>query len=81
MRQQLIRVQLAALDDFYIMVGTGHNGFLRPVVDWMGWWFATSFGTKEKQEAVSDFRLGGAAHGRQVFSCKSSGQVDLMCVE
>lgn len=24
---------VAALDDFYIMVGTGHNGFLLPVVD------------------------------------------------
>ena len=35
------------------MVGTGHSGFLLPVVDWMGWWFTTSFGTKEKQETVS----------------------------
>ena len=31
------RLAVAALDDFYIMVGAGHNGFLLPVVDWMGW--------------------------------------------
>jgi zinc transporter ZupT len=49
------------------MVGTGHNGFLLPVVDWMGWWFATSFFEKEKQETVSDFLLGGAA-GRRLYS-------------
>jgi len=45
------------------MVGTGHNGFLLPVVNWMGWWFATSFWAKEKQETVSDFLLGGATGG------------------
>ena len=55
------------------MVGTGHNGFLLPVVDWMGWWFATSFWAKEKQETVSDFLLGDAAGGRRVFSFESSG--------
>ena len=54
-------LSVAALDDFYIMVRTGHNGFLLPVVDWMGWWFAASFWAKEKQETVSDFLLGGAA--------------------
>jgi len=37
------------------------------VGDWMGWWFATSFWAKEKQETVSDFLLGGAASGRRVF--------------
>jgi len=45
------------------MVGTGHSGFLLPVVDWMGWWFTTSFWAKEKQETVSDFLLGGATGG------------------
>jgi hypothetical protein len=60
------------------MVGTGHNGFLLPVVDWMGWWFATSFWAKEKQETVSDFLLGDAAGGRLVFSSESSGQVGPM---
>jgi len=60
------------------MVGTGHNGFLLPVADWMGWWFATSFWAKEKQETVSDFLLGGAAGGRLVFSFESSGQVGPM---
>ena len=40
----------------------------------MGWWFATSFWAKEKQETVSDFLLGGAAGGRLVFSFESSGQ-------
>ncbi|HJF40923.1 MAG TPA: hypothetical protein K8V91_08360 [[Clostridium] spiroforme] len=56
MRQRLIQVRFAALDefyiDFYIMEGTGHNGFLLPVVNWMGWWFAISFWTTEKQEGV-----------------------------
>jgi len=49
------------------VVGTGHNGFLLPVVDWMGWRFATSFWAKEKQETGSDFLLGGAG-GRLMFS-------------
>ena len=60
------------------MVGTGHTGFLLPVVNWMGWWFATSFWVKEKQETVSDFLLGGATGGRLVFSFESSGQVGPM---
>jgi hypothetical protein len=56
------------------MVGTGHNGFLLPVVNWMGWRFTTSFWAKEKQETVSDFLLGDAAGGRRVFSFESPGQ-------
>ena len=60
------------------MVGTEHNGFLLPVGDWMGWWFATSFWAKEKQETVSDFLLGGAAGGRLVCSVESAGQVGPM---
>ena len=60
------------------MVGTGHNGFLLPVVNWMGWWFATSLWAKEKQETVSDFLLGGAAGERLIFNCKSSGHVGPM---
>lgn len=43
------------------------NVFLPPVADWMGWWFATSFWEKEKQETISDFLLGGAG-GRLMFS-------------
>ena len=60
------------------MVGTGHNGFLLPVVNWMGCWFATSFWAKEKQETVSDFLLSGVAGRRLVFSFEGSGQVGSM---
>ena len=38
------------------MVGTEHNGFLLPVGDWMGWWFATSFWAKEKQKYYAEKR-------------------------
>ena len=54
------------------MVGSGHNGFLLPVVDWIGW-FAISFWAKEKQETVSDFLLGSAADGDGIVNYNQLG--------
>ena len=67
--------KLLTLPDFYIMVGTGHNGFLLSVVDWMGWWFATPPWAKEKQETISDFLPGGAAGGRLYSVLKVRGRL------
>ena len=39
------------------------------------------FGQKKSRRPFSDFLLGVPLCGRRVFSYKSSGQVDPMCVE
>ena len=49
---------------------------------WMGWRFTTSFWAEKKAgDLFSDFLLVVPLFGGGVFSCKSSGQVDPMCVE
>ena len=48
---------------------------------WVGWCFTTSFWAEKSRRPFSDFLLGVPLCKRRVFSCKSSGQVDPMCVE
>ncbi|MCO7108206.1 hypothetical protein NIA69_02200 [Gemmiger formicilis] len=73
------RLLLAALNNRDFVVWTGH--FVSFGNWWMGWRFTTSFWAEKSRQPFSDFLLGVPLCERRVFSCKSLGQVDPMCVE
>ena len=64
------RLLLASLHNRDFVVWTGH--FVSLLSD---------FGQKKSRRPFSDFLLGVPLYGRRVFSYKSSGRVDPMCVE
>ena len=75
------RLLLASLHNRDFVVWTGHFVSLLSVIGGWGGVFLPHFGQKKSRRPFSDFLLGVPLCGRRVFSCKSSGQVDPMCVE
>ena len=60
---------------------TGHFVSLLSLIGGWGGVLPPHFGQKKSRIPFSDFLLGVPLCERRVFSCKSSGQVDPMCVE
>ena len=75
------RLLLASLHNRDFVVWTGHFASLLSVIGGWGGVFLPHFGQKKSRRPFSDFLLGVPLYGRRVFSYKSSGQVDPMCVE
>ena len=75
------RLLLASLHNRDFVVWTGHFVSLLSVIGGWGGVLPPHFGQKKSRRPFSDFLLGVPLYGRRVFSCKSSGQVDPMCVE
>ena len=75
------RLLLASLHNRDFVVWTGHFVSLLSVIGGWGGVFLPHFGQKKSRRPFSDFLLGVPLCRRRVFSCKSSGQVDPMCVE
>ena len=75
------RLLLASLHNRDFVVRTGHFVSLLSVIGGWGGVFLPHFGQKKSRRPFSDFLLGVPLYGRRVFSYKSSGRVDPMCVE
>ena len=75
------RLLLASLHNRDFVVWTGHFVSLLSVIGGWGGVFLPHFGQKKSRQPFSDFLLGVPLYGRRVFSYKSSGRVDPMCVE
>jgi len=75
------RLSLAALHNRDFIVWTGHFVSLLSTLGGWGGVLPPHLGQKKAGDLFSDFLLGVPLCGRRVFSCKSSGQVDPMCVE
>ena len=75
------RLLLASLHNRDFVVWTGHFVSLLSVIGGWGGVLPPHFGQKKSRRPFSDFLLGVPLYGRRVFSYKSSGQVDPMCVE
>jgi hypothetical protein len=75
------RLLLAALNNRDFVVWTGHFVSLLSVIGGWGGVLPPHFGQKKSRQPFSDFLLGVPLCERRVFSCKSLGQVDPMCVE
>ena len=75
------RLLLASLHNRDFVVWTGHFVSLLSVIGGWGGVLPPHFGQKKSRRPFSDFLLGVPLYGWRVFSCKSLGQVDPMCVE
>ena len=75
------RLLLASLHNRDFVVWTGHFVSLLSVIGGWGGVLPPHFGQKKSRRPFSDFLLGVPLYGWRVFSYKSSGQVDPMCVE
>ena len=75
------RLLLASLHNRDFVVWTGHFVSLLSVIGGWSGVFLPHFGQKKSRRPFSDFLLGVPLYGWRVFSCKSLGQVDPMCVE
>ncbi len=75
------RLLLASLHNRDFVVWTGHFVSLLSVIGGWGGVLPPHFGQKKSRRPFSDFLLGVPLYGRRVFSYKSSGRVDPMCVE
>ena len=75
------RLLLASLHNRDFVVWTGHFVSLLSVIGGWGGVLPPHFGQKKSRRPFSDFLLGVPLYERRVFSCKSLGQVDPMCVE
>jgi len=75
------RLLLTSLHNRDFVVWTGHFVSLLSVIGGWGGVFLPHFGQKKSRRPFSDFLLGVPLCRRRVFSYKSSGQVDPMCVE